>query len=87
MYCERLVVLSGGRVVAGGTPDEVLTEELIADVYRVRSVVTRPDPGGRPHVRFLGTAGPPHSPSPGSGVSASMKELTENTARPGPAGP
>ncbi|MFC8795838.1 ABC transporter ATP-binding protein [Streptomyces cinereoruber] len=87
VYCERLVVLSGGRVVAAGTPDEVLTEELIADVYRVRAAVTHPDPGGRPHVRFLGTAGPSYSPSPGSGASASMKELTENTARPGPAGP
>ncbi|MFB7030570.1 MULTISPECIES: ABC transporter ATP-binding protein [unclassified Streptomyces] len=87
VYCERLVVLSGGRVVACGTPDEVLTEELIADVYRVRAAVTRPEPGGRPHVRFLGTAGPSYAPSPGSGSSASMKELTENTARPGPAGP
>lgn len=73
--------------MAGGTPEEVLTEELIADVHRVRSVVIRPDPGGRPHVRFPGTAGPSYSPSPGSGASASMKELTENTARPGPAGP
>ncbi|MFI6421882.1 ABC transporter ATP-binding protein [Streptomyces sp. NPDC050842] len=55
MYCDRLVVLAEGRVVARGTPDEVLTEELIAEVYRVRATVTRPTPGGRPHIRFLGT--------------------------------
>ncbi|WP_405862544.1 ABC transporter ATP-binding protein [Streptomyces sp. NBC_00090] len=55
MYCDRLVVLARGRVVARGTPEEVLTEELIADVYRVRSTVTRPAPGGRPHIRFPGT--------------------------------
>ncbi|MFH8579256.1 ABC transporter ATP-binding protein [Streptomyces zaomyceticus] len=55
MHCDRLVVLARGRVVASGTPGEVLTEELIAEVYRVRSVVTRPEPDGPPHIRFLGT--------------------------------
>ncbi|WP_328489435.1 ABC transporter ATP-binding protein [Streptomyces zaomyceticus] len=55
MYCDRLVVLARGRVVAAGTPGEVLTEELIAGVYRVRAAVTRPEPGGPPHIRFLGT--------------------------------
>lgn len=41
------------RMVTGGTPSEVITEELIADVYRVRAVVTPEGPGGRPSVRFL----------------------------------
>ncbi|GAA2285106.1 ABC transporter ATP-binding protein [Streptomyces ruber] len=54
-YCDELVVLREGRVVARGAPREVLTEELIAEVYRVRATVTHPD--GRPHVRFLGTVG------------------------------
>ncbi|MFC4498101.1 MULTISPECIES: ABC transporter ATP-binding protein [Streptomyces] len=52
MYCDRLVVLGQGRVVASGTPDDVLTETLIADVYGVRAAVTRAD--DRPHIRFLG---------------------------------
>ncbi|MFI9012101.1 ABC transporter ATP-binding protein [Actinosynnema sp. NPDC053489] len=51
MFCDRLVVLRAGRVVAAGTPDEVLTEELVADVYGVRTEITTLD--GRPHVRFL----------------------------------
>ncbi|KUN89192.1 ABC transporter ATP-binding protein [Streptomyces griseoruber] len=55
MYCDRLLVLRRGRVVAGGTPEEVLTEELIAEVYGVRAAVTRAAPGDRPHIRFLGT--------------------------------
>ncbi|MFJ2261046.1 ABC transporter ATP-binding protein [Streptomyces sp. NPDC087844] len=62
MYCDRLVVLREGRVVAVGTPAEVLTEELIAEVYGVRTAVTRDDTGGsggRPHVRFLGTVSRP----------------------------
>jgi iron complex transport system ATP-binding protein len=53
MFCDRIVVMKEGRVVAGGTPAEVITEELIADVYRVRAVVTQDGPDGRPSVRFL----------------------------------
>ncbi|GAB2610850.1 ABC transporter ATP-binding protein [Streptomyces capparidis] len=53
MYCDRVVVLDRGRVVAGGTPREVLTEELIAEVYGVRCAVAA-GPGGRPHIRYLG---------------------------------
>jgi iron complex transport system ATP-binding protein len=55
MFCDRLLVLRDGRAVAAGPPDEVLTPELIADVYRVRAVVTPDGPGGRPAVRFLPT--------------------------------
>ncbi len=47
--------MSAGRVVAGGTPAEAITEELIEDVYvyGVRAVVTPDGPDGRPSVRFL----------------------------------
>ncbi|MFE3457985.1 ABC transporter ATP-binding protein [Nocardiopsis aegyptia] len=51
MYCDRLVVLRGGRVVAEGTPDAVLTPSLIGEVYGVRAEV---DAGpGYPVIRFL----------------------------------
>ncbi|MDQ0792149.1 ABC transporter ATP-binding protein [Streptomyces sp. B1I3] len=53
MFCDRITVLAEGRVVAAGTPSEVITEELIREVYRVRAVVTADGPGGRPSVRFL----------------------------------
>ncbi|MFD9442554.1 ABC transporter ATP-binding protein [Streptomyces sp. NPDC060006] len=59
MYCDQLLVLREGRVVAGGTPGDVLTEQLITEVYGVRAAVTREGPDDRPHVRFLGTAGRP----------------------------
>ncbi|MCL8249763.1 ABC transporter ATP-binding protein [Aeromicrobium fastidiosum] len=52
MFCDRLVVLKDGAVVAAGTPSDVLTPTLIADVYRVRAVVTAEGPGGVPSVRF-----------------------------------
>ncbi|MEU6390818.1 ABC transporter ATP-binding protein [Streptomyces sp. NPDC046939] len=54
-YCDQVVVLRRGRVVAAGAPGAVLTEELIADVYGVRAHLSRPGPGERPHIRFLGT--------------------------------
>ena len=34
-YCDRLTVLDGGRVVAAGAVEEVLTPELLADVFGV----------------------------------------------------
>ncbi|MFF9864696.1 ABC transporter ATP-binding protein [Streptomyces sp. NPDC013953] len=55
MYCDHLVVLRQGRVVASGTPQEVLTETLIADIYGVRVTVTACAPDDRPHIRVLGT--------------------------------
>ncbi|MGW8063717.1 ABC transporter ATP-binding protein [Streptomyces ziwulingensis] len=54
MYCDHLVVLSEGRVVAAGDPVEILTVDLVAEVYRVRAEIAH-GADGRPHVRFLGT--------------------------------
>nr|WP_249187573.1 ABC transporter ATP-binding protein [Nocardiopsis sp. MG754419] len=51
MYCDRLVVLRDGRAIAEGTPAEVLTPELIGEVYRVPVEVG--SGSGRPVVRFL----------------------------------
>lgn len=45
MYCSRIFVLKSGRVVASGTPDEVLTPELIREVYEVEAEVFRDSEG------------------------------------------
>lgn len=51
-FCDRLVVLHRGRVAAAGTPWEVLTPQLLAEVYEVDAEVT-PDPRtGAPHLWF-----------------------------------
>ena len=42
-YCDRLVLLSGGRVLAEGTPEEVLTPGAIESAFGVRCAVY-PDP-------------------------------------------
>ncbi|MFG3251726.1 ABC transporter ATP-binding protein [Streptomyces sp. NPDC048187] len=45
--CDRLGVLCEGRLVASGTPAEVLTTRLVGDVFGVRaSVVAHPLTGG-----------------------------------------
>lgn len=55
MFCDQLLVLKDGTAYAAGTPAEVITEKLIAEVYGVRAVVTRETDamGERSSVRFL----------------------------------
>ena len=58
-YCDRIVLLSGGQVVAAGTPAEVLTPERIAEAFAVPAAVTI-GPDGRPDIRIRRrAAGPP----------------------------
>jgi iron complex transport system ATP-binding protein len=49
-YAERMVVLSRGRVVADGTPDEVLSEELLGAVWGVEADVRRDPRTGLPYL-------------------------------------
>lgn len=53
MFCDRLVLLQRGRVVASGSPDQVITSDLIASVYGVRAVVSLSAHHGRPHIQYL----------------------------------
>lgn len=41
MYCTRLYVMKGGKIVAVGTPEEILTPALIREVYEVDAQVYR----------------------------------------------
>jgi iron complex transport system ATP-binding protein len=49
-YCDRIYVLSEGRVVAQGPPAEVVTSRLIRDVFGVETEVTVGGATGRPAV-------------------------------------
>lgn len=53
MFCDSVIVLDKGSVVAAGTPAEVLTTELIQDVYGVRARVAADPASGVPHVVFI----------------------------------
>ena len=50
--CDRLVVLSTGRVVAAGTPETTLTTDLIRAVYGVHADVLMHPKTGRPLLAF-----------------------------------
>ncbi|GGM74788.1 ABC transporter ATP-binding protein [Longimycelium tulufanense] len=54
-YCDRLAVLSAGRLVAAGEPTEVLDTELLAEVFGVRAEI-RPNADGEPVLDVLGLA-------------------------------
>jgi iron complex transport system ATP-binding protein len=55
MFCDRIVVLQAGKVVACGTPAEVLTRSLLQEVFRVKADVTLCPRLGQPHIRFTAT--------------------------------
>ncbi|MCX5192712.1 ABC transporter ATP-binding protein [Streptomyces sp. NBC_00249] len=52
-FCDRLYVLSGGRVAADGPPGEVLTEDLLARVYGVRTHISPHPTTGAPNIVYL----------------------------------
>ena len=56
MFCDRLVVLHRGRVVAEGTPRQVLTPALLGEVYGVEAVVDDHPATGGPLVVMCGAA-------------------------------
>ena len=53
MFCDALLVLDGGKVVAAGAPADVLTVELIHDVYEVDARVAIDPMSGIPHIAFI----------------------------------
>ena len=40
-YCDHLIVMKKGAVMAQGTPDEVMTEELLKDVFDLDVIIHR----------------------------------------------
>ncbi len=55
-HCDFLILLSKGRVVAEGTPEDVLTAENISGAYGVESVIYRDAHTGALAVSLIGPA-------------------------------
>ena len=51
-YCDKIYVLKDGVLEGYGTPQEVLTSELIKRIYQVDSEVVN-DSRGKMHILFL----------------------------------
>lgn len=52
MECDRVGVLSGGRLVACGAPADILTPDLLSRVFDVRASFLRDPEDGRQLIRF-----------------------------------
>ena len=53
LYCDYVYVLKDGRVVAHGRTEDVITEELIREIYEVDCAVQRHPKNGRLYVTFF----------------------------------
>ncbi len=53
MFCDALIVMQQGQVVAMGTPQEILTETLLWDVFRVKTRVEISAFHGKKHIHYL----------------------------------
>ncbi|MFC0211487.1 ABC transporter ATP-binding protein [Paenibacillus chartarius] len=49
-YCSRLLLISRGHVVGEGTPGEIVTSQLIADVYGTEPIVLPHPDNGAPQI-------------------------------------
>jgi iron complex transport system ATP-binding protein len=65
-YCDRIVLLKNGRLRYQGSPGEILTEEVVEEIYGIRAVV-RADEYGRPFV-LPRRAGPTEGREEGRGA-------------------
>ncbi|MFB2551971.1 ABC transporter ATP-binding protein [Ensifer soli] len=69
MFCDRIAVMQGGRLVTLGTPREVLTAERIADVFGVEADIAHEADGGC-HIRFAVARRPSRVVSPAGRIGA-----------------
>lgn len=51
LYCDRLYAIKSGRVIASGSPQEILTRELIRQLYEVDTQLFT-DENGRLHILY-----------------------------------
>lgn len=52
-YCDIIYVMDQGEMVTYGTPEEVLTESLLQEVFRVNTSVIKHPITGKTHITFL----------------------------------
>ena len=51
-FCDHLLVLDKGKLVANGTPCDVLTQSLIRDVFRTQAMVDTHPINGHPRITY-----------------------------------
>ncbi|UOE96005.1 heme ABC transporter ATP-binding protein [Alkalihalobacillus sp. LMS39] len=51
-YCDRIIVINKGEMVFEGTPNEVITEQMLKEVFEVDTVVIRHPQTGKKQILF-----------------------------------
>ena len=87
-YCDRLVLLTGGRVLAEGSPEEVLSPETIESAFGVKATVYREPVTDSLAIGLIGPADDPTSaerrPTPmPSAEGCPVPEGAKRLAQPG----
>lgn len=65
-YSDVILAMRDGRIVADGPPSDVVTPEMLRDVFGLRADVIREPSEGRPHVVPLGAGRAGNSAGPGA---------------------
>ncbi len=60
-YADRLVAMANGKVYAVGTPEEILTEQMVCEVFGLESRVIEDPVTGKPMMIPLGRHGGIHT--------------------------
>ncbi|MDO5725633.1 MAG: ABC transporter ATP-binding protein [Tissierellia bacterium] len=53
MFCDEVYAMKDGKIIDKGDPDEIVTKELILELYDVKSKVVRDEETNRKYVLFL----------------------------------
>ncbi|OAT32390.1 ATP-binding component of an ABC superfamily iron siderophore transporter [Buttiauxella brennerae ATCC 51605] len=53
MFCDALIVMQEGQIVAAGRPQEILTESLLWDVFRVETKIEISPFHGKKHIHYI----------------------------------
>ncbi len=52
MYCDTIYALKDGKILTSGSPEEVINEKTISDIFDVKSKVINDEDTGKLHVMF-----------------------------------
>lgn len=53
MFCDELIIMQNGKTVMAGTPHDVITENILKDVFSVDARIEPSKYTDRPHIHYL----------------------------------
>ncbi|CAI1076821.1 siderophore ABC transporter ATP-binding protein EitC [Serratia entomophila] len=53
MFCDSLIVMQNGQIIATGTPENILSEALLWEVFRVKTKIEISRFHGKKHIHFI----------------------------------